>query len=158
MLESLANPASSHPKEPFKSLDETREWLSTKIFKIGPSDVVGHSFNLAILQKATPRTNERLIGYVSINTLDPSPEVGYSLLPEYWGQGYATEALQMMLKMWWDLPRRSFDKEEKVYAVCQKCNLGSCKVLRKCGFQIEGEFQFESDELYSWTLRRPRLQ
>lgn len=144
-------------------MDETRDWISTKIFKSGPSEVVGRSFNLAIVKKATLETHEQLIGYVSINTLDPCPEIGYSLLPEYWGQGYATEALQMMLKMWWNLPRRPLEngpsdaKEEKVYAICQKSNLGSCKVLQRCGFETEREFRFESDELYLWGLQRPSL-
>ncbi|KAF3398018.1 hypothetical protein F1880_006502 [Penicillium rolfsii] len=149
----------NHPKEPFKSLQETREWMSSKVFLQGPADIIGRSFNFAILDKSIPESKEQLIGYVSVNTLDPCPEIGYSLLPEAWGKGYATEALGMMLKKWWALPRRTIDdskeSEEKIYAICEKDNIGSSAVLRKCGFQVVSDFRFGSDELFIWALTKP---
>ncbi|KAJ5167562.1 uncharacterized protein N7482_006343 [Penicillium canariense] len=148
----------NHPKEPFKSIEETRQWMSSKTFAEGPLDIIGCSFTFAILDKSIPKSQEQLVGYVSVNTLDPCPEIGYSLLPESWGKGFATEALRMMLKMWWDLPRRSVDdcngNEEKVYAICEKANEASCKVLRKCGFEVVSEFCFEGDKLLIWALQK----
>ena len=99
---------------------------------------------------------------MSINSVDPSPEIGYSLLPESWNKGFATEALQLMLKMWWNLPRRDIGGNdhrgmvEKVYALCETNNEGSCRVLQKCGFQKIDQVQFGTDELYVWSLERPR--
>lgn len=57
-------------------------------------------------------------------------EVGYMLLPEYSGKGYATEALQFLIK------RMMLDFGICRYrAVVTETNLGSMKVLDKCGFQ-----------------------
>lgn len=151
----------SHPKEPFKSIEQTREWMSSKVFLKGPADIIGRSFNYAILDKSISEPEEQLIGYVSVNTLDPCPEIGYSLLPESWGKGYATEALRMMLSKWWDLPRRDMGElngsEEKIYAICEKQNIGSVTVLRKCGFEVVSEFFFGSDELFVWALKKPQF-
>lgn len=66
----------------------------------------------------------------------------------------------MMLSAWWGLPRRTWgddeeEKKERVYAISQRGNLGSCAVLRKCGFVVEKEAAFEEDELYVWSLGRP---
>ncbi|KAI1431573.1 acetyltransferase domain-containing protein [Xylaria sp. CBS 124048] len=33
------------------------------------------------------------------------PELGYKLGPEFWGRGYATEAMRAVLHAWWALPR-----------------------------------------------------
>ncbi|KAJ5688888.1 hypothetical protein N7462_003280 [Penicillium macrosclerotiorum] len=151
---------SNYPKTPFKSIQETREWVSSKVFTEGNSDIVGRSFNFVILDKSIPENQEQIIGYVSVNCVVPCPEIGYSLLPEAWGQGYATEALKLMLKLWWDLPRRTWgddpnDEVEKIYAISEQTNVGSCCVLRKCGFEIEKEARFETTELYVWGLKKP---
>ncbi|KAJ5759912.1 hypothetical protein N7520_007068 [Penicillium odoratum] len=152
----------NHPKTPFQSIEQTKEWLSTKIFTEGPANIIGRSFVYAILDKSIPDTEEQVIGYMGINAVHPCPEIGYSLLPESWGKGFATESLQMMLKMWWDLPRRELDDldrlhegVEKVYAICERNNYGSCAVLKKCGFEVVKEMQFGTDELYLWSLEKP---
>ncbi|CEO59580.1 hypothetical protein PMG11_04253 [Penicillium brasilianum] len=151
----------NYPKEPFRSIEETREWMSSKIFLKGPADIIGRSFNFAILDKSILEPEAQLIGYISVNTLDPCPEIGYSLLPESWGKGYATEALRMMLSKWWDLPRRdtggSNGSEERIYAICEKLNIGSVMVLRKCGFEVVSEFSFGSDELFIWALQKSQF-
>ncbi|KAJ5586652.1 Acyl-CoA N-acyltransferase [Penicillium hetheringtonii] len=152
----------NHPKTPFQSLEDAREWLSSKTFVTGPSEVIGCSFTMAVVDKSIASAKEQVIGYVGINTLDPCPQVGYSILPECWGKGYATEALQMMLKMWWNIPRREMpslfareEEPEKVYALCEKANHGSCQVLRKCNFEVVDEIRYEMDELYCWALTMP---
>ncbi|KAJ5421169.1 hypothetical protein N7465_003688 [Penicillium sp. CMV-2018d] len=151
----------NHPKTPFKSIEETREWMATKNFTSGPSDIIGRSFNYAIVDKSIPETEERVVGSLSINQVDPFPEIGYAVHPSSWGKGYATEALQLMLKMWWDLARRTIDGEdapaevEKAFALCEKKNHGSCRVLEKCGFKIVGDFEEEGNNLFVFALERP---
>jgi len=118
--------------------------------------VIGRSFNYAILDKSVP--GQPLTGYVSINEVVPCPEIGYSLLPESWGKGFATEALQLMLKVWWGMPRRRWGDEEdgeRVFAITKRRNVASCKVLRKCGFVVEKEVDFEKDKLFVWSLAKP---
>ena len=129
---------------------------------MGPVDIIGRSFNYAILDKSIPESQEQVIGYISINTVDPCPEIGYSLLPESWGKGFATEALDLLLKMWWSLPRRSIEESgaeegdvEKVFALSHIDNIGSYRVLEKCGFKKEKEVRYEDDRLYLWSSSRP---
>ncbi|OJD22967.1 hypothetical protein ACJ73_05681 [Blastomyces percursus] len=159
--------ADNHPKEPFKSIEQTREWMTLKTYKQGPPGIVGRSFNFAILDKSIPETQERLIGYVSVNMIVPCPKIGYSLLPESWGKGYATEALQMMLKIWWDLPRRDATESkggdsgnggcaDKIYAICQSGNHASRKVLKKAGFEIAQEVTYGGDDLLLFATERPK--
>jgi RimJ/RimL family protein N-acetyltransferase len=63
-------------------------------------------------------------------------EVGYWLGKEYWGKGIATRALEEFLKMIEIRP---------LYAHVAKHNVGSRRVLEKCGFSIVGEDRFFSE-------------
>ncbi|KAJ5950335.1 uncharacterized protein N7479_008748 [Penicillium vulpinum] len=150
------------PNIPFKSIEETREWMATKVFRNGPPDIIGRSFNYAIVDKSIPETEERVVGSLSINQVDPFPEIGYAVHPNSWGKGYATEAVQLMLKMWWNLARRAVEGEdaylpqaEKAFALCEKMNAGSRRVLEKCGFKVVGDFQEDGDDLFIFALERP---
>lgn len=60
------------------------------------------------------------------------PEVTYWLGVEFWGKGIATWALTTFL--------RNNNTTRPIYARVAKDNLGSRRVLEKCGFEIIGEF------------------
>jgi RimJ/RimL family protein N-acetyltransferase len=62
-------------------------------------------------------------------------EVGYWLGKEYWGKGVATKALQQLLEQIETRP---------LYAHVAKHNIGSRRVLEKCGFTVSGEDKFFS--------------
>jgi RimJ/RimL family protein N-acetyltransferase len=158
----------SHPKTPHQSVAETRSWIATKIFAEGSVEhLIGRHFTYVLVEnKDRDHHDGRVIGYVGINEVYPSPEIGYSIHPNYWGKGYATEALKGLLELWWSLPCQSPDGDgagaeetESVFAICEKTNLGSAKVLRKCGFSLFREMTFEHDggfdELFIWELKRP---
>lgn len=72
----------------------------------------------------------KVAGHVLKYDHDMGPEVSYWLGKEYWGKGIATEALKQFLKT---LPMRP------VFARVAKDNIGSFRVLQKCGFRIVGE-------------------
>lgn len=57
-------------------------------------------------------------------------EVGYWLGKEFWGKGIATEALRQFLEV---------IKTRPLYAHAAKHNIGSKRVLEKCGFLVVGE-------------------
>ncbi len=59
-------------------------------------------------------------------------DLGYFLLPAYWGQGYATEATQLMLAYCFTVL-----KLHKVTASCDAENTASEQVMKKCGMQRE---------------------
>lgn len=63
-------------------------------------------------------------------------EVGYWLGRGFWGKGIATQALQAFLKTIETRP---------LYAHVAKHNIGSRRVLEKCGFTIAGEDRFFSE-------------
>ncbi|CAM4392516.1 GNAT family N-acetyltransferase [Pseudoalteromonas ostreae] len=63
--------------------------------------------------------------------LADTQEVGYLLLPEFYGRGYATESLDAFLT--WS--RRKFNIQ-LIKAVVSAGNIGSEKVLAKCGFKL----------------------
>ncbi len=59
-------------------------------------------------------------------------EVGYQLGREFWGRGIATRALQLFLPL---IPWRP------LYGVTPTLNIGSQKVLTRCGFVLVGEHE-----------------
>ena len=65
---------------------------------------------------------------------DHNPEIGYGILDEFQGQGYATEAVKLALK--W-----AFDNTGvvAVEAESDPDNAASQRVLEKCGFLATGE-------------------
>jgi [ribosomal protein S5]-alanine N-acetyltransferase len=79
------------------------------------------------------------IGEIGYTVLETTPvgkivEVGYFLHSGFWGNGYATEALKAVM-------RYAF-MENGVFRIttgCCKDNLGSEKVMIKCGMTKEGE-------------------
>jgi RimJ/RimL family protein N-acetyltransferase len=87
------------------------------------------------------------------------------LLDEFWGKGYATEALKAYLDHYWSLERREYvrvvsegeddqdnptstaDEEKEVEvltAITEAGNVGSINVLRKCGFRETRRFLHEN--------------
>jgi len=47
---------------------------------------------------ARPATRNRVIGVIGAVR---GPEIGYMLHPDFWGQGYATEALDVFMTLFW---------------------------------------------------------
>jgi RimJ/RimL family protein N-acetyltransferase len=59
------------------------------------------------------------------------PEVAYWIGKDFWGTGVATQALSEFLG--------SVITARPIYARAAKDNVGSLRVLEKCGFEISGE-------------------
>ena len=57
-------------------------------------------------------------------------EIGYWLGKEFWGRGVATQALSAFLEL---------VEQRPLYAFAVKHNLGSRRVLEKCGFALSAE-------------------
>ena len=75
--------------------------------------------------------NEQVAGSVSSYKEEGRPEVTYWLGKEYWGKGIATRALKEFLA--------HHNRIRPIYARVAKDNLGSRRVLEKCGFTVIGE-------------------
>ena len=73
----------------------------------------------------------RVAGSVLSYEDEGKPEVSYWIGKEYWGRGIATRALAEFLI--------GCNKVRPMYARAAKDNLGSLRVLDKCGFTVTGE-------------------
>lgn len=73
------------------------------------------------------------IGYNSLSREHKKAELGFWLLPEFWGRGYVQEALEPVLDY-------AFQKLHlhRIEAFVETENFSSKKTLEKCHFQQEG--------------------
>ncbi|MED3563176.1 GNAT family N-acetyltransferase [Bacillus xiapuensis] len=71
-------------------------------------------------------------------------DIGYGIVPDYRGKGYATEATQAIVSWLF-----SQSLANMVTADCQHDNIGSQKVLEKAGL----EKYKQDDELIFWRIR-----
>ncbi|KAL2785511.1 GNAT domain-containing protein [Aspergillus keveii] len=119
-----------------KNITATKSWMRGKVFSApdGAGFVGTRHFCFTIRRRDDP--DERILGAVSVNSLDPAPSVGYMLHPDAWGKGYATEAVKAILKAWWELPRAWEFEDERVFAATKCANVGSLRVLEKVGFKV----------------------
>lgn len=99
----------------------------------------------------SPPSNE-LIGL--IGTFRPR-EIGFSLHPDYWGKGIATEAAKVFCQ--WYL---STYRGQVLFAKVDRENGASLRCLSRCGFSPATEVELSADEMYrkdrerdTWLLR-----
>lgn len=80
---------------------------------------------------------EKVIGSIGAfrceNIHRRSAELGYYLSEEYWGKGFMTAAVKALTEY-------LFTETDiiRIFAEPFSTNLGSCRVLEKCSFQLEG--------------------
>ena len=68
------------------------------------------------------------------------PDVGYAFLPEFWGRGFALEAVAAMIED----GRRSLGLT-RIIAIVAPHNTASSRLLEKLGFKFEQTTQFQPD-------------
>lgn len=71
-----------------------------------------------------------LCGLIRRDSL-PAPDLGFALLPEHCGQGYAVEAAQACV-----VHAREVLRWPQLLAILQADNAGSMRLLKKLGFEI----------------------
>ncbi|WP_297421365.1 GNAT family N-acetyltransferase [Thermococcus sp.] len=94
-----------------------------------------HEKVFAIVENSS-RSLVGFIGLYRIEQGDGHAELGYFLAREYWGYGYASEAVKMVLQYafeWLNL--------RKVYARVYAPNKASQRVLEKNGFELAGRLR-----------------
>jgi ribosomal-protein-alanine N-acetyltransferase len=106
-----------------------------------------------ILWPVIHRADTKLIGFCGFSDgFPPDVEIGWRLLPEYWGQGLATEAATATLEYGfatWNFPR--------VIAVAQDLNRASIRVMEKIGMTFDGMFIHEDAEVVRYAVENPRF-
>jgi RimJ/RimL family protein N-acetyltransferase len=90
-----------------------------------------------------------VVGHVLSYEQDGTPEVSYWIGKEYWGQGIATRALLGFLA--------DVNPTRPIYARVAKDNIGSLRVLEKCGFTVideaRGYAHARGAEIEEWILQ-----
>lgn len=96
------------------------------------------------------REDDRFIGFADMviqsqNSNGGCGEIGYFLLPEYWGNGYATELAKALINL-------GFTKYglHKISARCNSSNLKSESIMKKVGMTKEGELKKVRYKNGSW--------
>ncbi|MCH4191575.1 MAG: GNAT family N-acetyltransferase [Butyrivibrio sp.] len=88
------------------------------------------------------KENHKVIGNVYIGKRDfSSLEIGYVFNKSYWGNGYAKESCNAVI-------RKAFeDGVHRIFAECDPINLNSWHLLENLGFQREAYFK---QNVYFW--------
>lgn len=117
-----------------KDIEDSKENLRIAIDEI--DSIQRSKYFLKIVDKA----NEEHIGEIGYTVLGKTPvgkiaEMGYFIYAKHWNKGYVTEAVKRVLE-------HAF-VENDIYRIktgCIKENVGSERVMQKCGMTKEAEF------------------
>ena len=87
----------------------------------------------------------RVIGFCGLKFLPEfsQPDIGYRFLPEFWGQGIATECGKAALEH-----GRSVLGLANIMAIAMVENIGSQRVLEKLGFEVAEETDLDGHHVY----------
>ena len=72
----------------------------------------------------------------------PAIEVGWRLLPEFWGQGYATEGAEASLRYGFDILRLG-----QIVSITVPANIRSKRVIEKLGMHTDSKDDFDHPKL-----------
>ena len=127
-----------------KTYDECRVFLEQII---GWYKDVPRNWRVALVAK----DKDKVVGTFSImpliNTTDQ--HLGYALLKSYWGNGYATEVAEAGVK--YAFSELGYDS---ITAITDMANVPSQKVLIKCGFKPEAEYEENGKRLCRFRITR----
>ena len=118
-----------------RDLDGARQYL-----RMGPVDSYRrHGFGLERIVLDATGEWIGMCGLVKRDAL-PDPDLGYALLPEFWGRGYAAEAAAGVLRH-----AREALGLGRIVAITDPANVSSMRLLRKLGFVFESMVQLPPD-------------
>jgi [ribosomal protein S5]-alanine N-acetyltransferase len=124
-----------------RSIDDAERYIKNNIW----GHYQGHGFGMYAVELKSSGVQIGICGLVKRDFLS-SPDLGFALLPDYVGCGYATEAAARVLQ---------HAREElgitRLYAITKPSNDRSARVLVKLGFLHEGPYltpRGEEVELY----------
>ena len=128
--------------EPFHSIEEAR----TAIEQYPDFETVGFGRWGCVLKES-----RAVIGFCGLKYLPEldAVDLGYRLLPEYWGQGLATEASQACIAFGFDVLGL-----DRIIGLVIPQNAASIRVLEKVGMKLDGEIEYEGQAALQYSVRR----
>ncbi len=135
------------PDGPSPSLEATRQILEEHFASYAQHGIGKWAVAL--------RASGEIIGYCGVamepvHGLTPEPELGYRLLPEFQGQGYATEAAKVALEHCLTLvglPR--------ILGIVDPANAASVRVLLKLGMALQGQTDWCGRTVDIYAIDKP---
>ena len=118
-----------------KNLADARQYLSNRILK----SYTDHGFGLYLMVRKEDQVSLGMCGLIRREGLGDI-DIGFALLPEYMGQGYAFEAAAAVMAY-----ARDDLKLERIVAITLPVNTNSIRLLEKIGLQFERMFQLPGD-------------
>ncbi|MBK7629319.1 MAG: GNAT family N-acetyltransferase [Ignavibacteriales bacterium] len=117
-------------REPHKSIEESELMISEMIKTYKNKDGINW-----IIKKKDSLNVIGYIGYLRMRIGDVRAEIGYAMKPEYWGNGFMSEAMAKVI----DFGFKVFCLHS-IEANVNPANLSSIKLLEKFGFKREAFF------------------
>jgi ribosomal-protein-alanine N-acetyltransferase len=129
---------------PAKSREDCEAFLLENILFYREGSLLGR---YAVEEKA----NGRFLGTFSFLYLSGEADyhIGYALLPEFWGQGYATELVQEGIRYFFD-----HTQHLQLFAITRTNHLLSQKVLERSGFGYQGLKEENGEQLALFYIER----
>lgn len=107
----------------------------------------GNNYEMAVLRKDTQEKIGR--AHIAIDPETDTGMIGWFLMPEHWGQGYAAEMTPVLIDCCFDRLHL-----HRVNAVCHPENVASWRTLEKCGMRREAllkkKCRYEKHGRTSW--------
>lgn len=107
-----------------------------------------NSFYWVVREKHT----DNFIGLVSLDLHHDGHylEISYQFLPNWWGKGYATEVVQLIITFALNELNLS-----KIVAETQTANMSSCRLLEKLGMKLERTVSRFGNEQAIYSISSP---
>ena len=119
---------------PFTKESQAEKWVDRQLSSYKAKGING--FRWAVSKKDLPTKLIGSCGFHSVNRKFKSIEIGYELHPDYWGRGFATEAVAGFISFCF-VNQFPF-KVNRIAATTDIVNPLSISVLKKLGFAEEG--------------------
>jgi ribosomal-protein-alanine N-acetyltransferase len=113
---------------PFKNLKETEAFLA-KLFKRSDG-ISGHYW---FIYNISENKVIGTIGLLDIDRMRGSAELAYGLSPTFWGQGFFSEALKLVINWFFEQ-----DNNHRLFVKTAGENINSINAVLRMGFQREG--------------------
>ncbi len=124
-----------------------QEFFRDRLREGGPETVGWYTW-YAIRRGGPQRVLVGAAGFLGPPSEEGDAEIGFSIMPAWRGQGYATELVGMLLAWAFDDPR-----VRRILAHTTPQNAASCRVLEKSGFHLAG--RAEESQTVRFELPRP---
>ena len=129
-------------EKPLRSIEQARK----AIINYPDFKTVGYGRWACVLKETGA-----VIGFCGLKYLEELDEVdiGYRFMPEYWGQGIATEACNACIKFGFETIGL-----EKIIALAEPMNVASIRVMQKCGMHHVGQVEFLGTPAEKYLIER----